>query len=429
MGGSPTPTAQLVNSGGKVTEPAAPARSTYTFSGWYTSSSYSGLAWVFSSNTVTANTTLYAKWSHTVTFNAQSGSPTPTAQIVATGGRATTPTAPTRSGYAFVGWYTAASGGSAWVFSSNTVTANITLYARWTPVYTVSYNSQGGSSVSSQAVNSGSTAAQPATPTRAGYFFEGWYTSTAFTTQWNFSTNTVTANTTLYAKWSVRTYTVAYSANGGSGSTMATHTCTVNDESCTLRTNTYTRSGYNFMGWATTSSSSSVMYGNSAVVGNLTTTAGATVTLYAVWGYNITYNTNGGSGSMAATSCIYGYSCTLRANSFTHAVYTFANWNTQADGSGTRYANGASVSNMGNTNLYAQWSNVCTVTFNSNGGTAVAEQLVQIGQPAAAPTPAPTLNGYTFGGWYMGECLDGGQWSFSTPITGSMVLYAKWNNN
>jgi len=430
MGGSPTPTAQLVNSGGRVAEPPAPTRSSYTFGGWYTSTSYT-TQWNFATSTVTAPITLYAKWSCTVTFNAQSGSPTPPTQTVAVGGKATTPNpAPTRVGYTLAGWYTSTAYTTQWNFSTSTVTANTTLYARWS--CTVTFDAQGGSPTPpTQSVTAGSKATQPPTnPTRAGYTFAGWYTSTSYSIQWNFNSN-VTANMTLYARWTANAYTIAYSANGGSGTTMTTTPCTYGS-SCVLGANSYVRTNYAFAGWATSqanANSGNVAYANVQSVSNLTTTAGATVTLYAAWSYTITYHGNGGSGSMATTDCFYGVSCALRQNSFARENFLFRDWNRGQSGTSTSYANGASVSNLGNITLYAQWKNeLFTVTFNTKGGAAVGVQRVTASQLATAPPP-PTHPQYTFGGWYRDECLDenGEQpYSFSTPITEDIVLYAKW---
>lgn len=67
--------------------------------------------------------------------------------------------------------------------------------------YTVEFDSTGGTLVSTQTVVAGGKATQPTAPTRTGYTFAGWYTSTAYTTQWDFATDTVNTNMILYAKW------------------------------------------------------------------------------------------------------------------------------------------------------------------------------------------------------------------------------------
>jgi uncharacterized repeat protein (TIGR02543 family) len=112
-----------------------------------------------------------------------------------------------------------------WYFSSDTVTSNITLYAKWTPnppagQYTVTFNSQGGSSVSSITVTSGARISEPPAPTRSGYTFAGWYREPACLNAWNFSSDTVTSNVTLYAKWTsdggLITCAVLFDSRGGS---------------------------------------------------------------------------------------------------------------------------------------------------------------------------------------------------------------------
>jgi uncharacterized repeat protein (TIGR02543 family) len=68
--------------------------------------------------------------------------------------------------------------------------------------FTVSFDSQGGSAAAGQSVVSGGNAAAPSpAPTKDGYTLEGWYTEAEYTTRWDFTNNTVTGNTTLYAKW------------------------------------------------------------------------------------------------------------------------------------------------------------------------------------------------------------------------------------
>ena len=121
-----------------------------------------------------------------------------------------------------------------------------------------------------------------------GYTFNGWNTSTngtgtnyanGYTIPANTGlTTTANATVNLYAKWKANTYTIVYNANGGSGSmSNSTHTY---DQSKTLTKNAFTKSGYIFIGWAT-SSTGNVAYVDEASVLNLLTSG--TITLYAVW--------------------------------------------------------------------------------------------------------------------------------------------------
>jgi uncharacterized repeat protein (TIGR02543 family) len=152
---------------------------------------------------VTSDVTLYAKWAtntYTVTFNSQ-GCSSVSSQTVEHGGKVTKPTNPTGTGYTFGGWYKESGCTNAWVFATDTVTANVTLYAKWAQwtinTYTVTFNSQGGSAVSSQTVNHGGKVSEPTNPTRTGYTFGGWYKESGCTNAWVFATDTVTANVTL----------------------------------------------------------------------------------------------------------------------------------------------------------------------------------------------------------------------------------------
>ncbi|MDR1377217.1 MAG: InlB B-repeat-containing protein [Synergistaceae bacterium] len=204
-GGNYTPTSQSVGIGYTVEEPTPPTKDGYVFDGWY----WNEKMWDFGSDTVTENMTLIARWrnpnqtTYTVTFNSVGGSSV-LSQNVAHGGRAIRPTNPTRSGYTFSGWYSDSAYNNLWDFDT-VMTGNITLYARWTPTesqttHTVTFNSVGGNSMSSQTVAFGGKATRPANPTRSGYIFAGWYSDSTYNNLWDFDT-VVTDNITLYAKW------------------------------------------------------------------------------------------------------------------------------------------------------------------------------------------------------------------------------------
>lgn len=83
--------------------------------------------------------------------------------------------------------------------------------------FKVTFDSQGGSIVPDQYIEKDGKVTKPTNPTKAGFDFGGWYTNTSYSTQWNFDTNTVTGNMTLYAKWTEKNYTVTFSVAGGQG--------------------------------------------------------------------------------------------------------------------------------------------------------------------------------------------------------------------
>jgi uncharacterized repeat protein (TIGR02543 family) len=113
-------------------------------------------------------------------------------------------------------------------------------------INTVSFNSNGGSAIATQSVASGSLIPQPAKPTKSGYTFMGWYKDPAYTSIWNFASDTVNGNVTLYARWG-KTYKIKYNLNGGTQNKL-------NPSKYTPITNTFTlqnptRKGYKFGGW------------------------------------------------------------------------------------------------------------------------------------------------------------------------------------
>jgi uncharacterized repeat protein (TIGR02543 family) len=146
--------------------------------------------------------------------------------------------------------------------------------------YTITFDSHGGSAVAAIPANVGTAVGEPTDPTRTGYTFTGWHSAAsggmAYT--WPYTLN---ASVTMHAQWTAITYTVAYNANSGSGS-MATSTHTY-DIPKNLSANTFTRSGYSFGGWNTAANGGGKAYAAGAGASNLSSAAGATVTLYAQW--------------------------------------------------------------------------------------------------------------------------------------------------
>ncbi len=145
-----------------------------------------------------------APTTYTVTFDADGGTPVPTAQTVEENQKATEPTAPTKEGYTFDGWY---NGETKYDFSTP-VTAALTLKAKWTVVaattYTVTFDANGGTPVpAAQTVEAGNTATEPTAPSKDDYDFDGWYNGD---TKYVFST-AVSADLTLKAKWTAKAHT------------------------------------------------------------------------------------------------------------------------------------------------------------------------------------------------------------------------------
>ena len=225
----------------------------------------------------------------TITAKAGTGisSVSPATQSVQSGSYSQAITATVSNGYHWGSW---SDGTTSNPYPSFKVTAAKTITATATGnTYYVKYNKNDNLATGTMANSThiyGTAKALTANAfKKTGYSFNGWNTKadgsgTNYADKASVNKLTTTANATfnLYAKWTANIYTVAYNANGGSGSmSNTTHTY---DSAKSLTKNTFTKEGYMFMGWST-SSSGDVEYADGESVKNLATSG--TVTLYAVW--------------------------------------------------------------------------------------------------------------------------------------------------
>lgn len=345
-----------------------PTQDGYRFTGWEYGDTAPTVCDPGETITITGDTTLTAKWAKLITlsFDANGGTGAPEAITFAVGEDRTVETPAdqlTRVGHTFAGWNTSAAGDGTMyegVFTTTGFTDNTTLYAQWTPnTYTITFNANGGSGAPAQQswvyADSGTIALSSTKPTRTGYTFQGWAASAAATSAayqpgqaWNRNN---TQSCTLYAVWKANTYTVAFNANGGSGAPAAqTKTYGV---TLKLSSTKPTRAGYTFTGWNTAANGSGTAYAAGANY-----TANSAVTLYAQWKlntYKISFDARGGSGAPGAVTKTHGVSIKLPTTKPTRSGYTFVEWNTKADGTGTAYAPGATYTGNANATLYARW--------------------------------------------------------------------------
>ena len=438
------------------------ARTGYTFAGWNTAINGSGTDYLEGANYSTnAGLTLYAKWTantYTVTFdgNGNTGGSVPANQTkthAITLVLASNTGLLAKTGSTFAGWNTAADGsGTNYLEGANyTNNAGITLYAKWTVnTYTVTYNGNsntGGTVPSNQTKTYAvdlTLAANTGTLVRTGYTFDGWYTTSTGTsgTAYAAGTGTYSANAgiTLYAKWNPNTYTLIYDGNSpASGSTPANATYTSGSTAITMpdNTGTLTKTGYTFHGW----------YSNTTGTGGTSYSVGSTLTItqdttvYVHWildgAKTVTFNKNdlsGTTGSQSASmSTALSSSSALRART----GYSFAGWNTLANGNGTNYLEGDSYSFAADITLYAQWVPVTyAVTYNANSstlGTAPSNQTKTHAVDLTLQTNSGTLarTGYTFGGW--NTEANGSGTSYAAAATyatnAGLTLFAKWTIN
>ena len=278
---------QIVNEGEKVKKPVDPTKDGFMFVEW----TYQGKTYDFSLE-VTSNITLIAKWTEVeediekfiVKFETDGGTTIPN-QIIEKGNKVAKPIDPVKDGYTFTGWFL---DDEIYDFDE-IVDNNIELKAKWekikdtninnnnnnnnkptitTPTvkkYTVTFNSSGGSAVSSQTVTEGGKVSKPSNPTRNGYTFVGW---TLNGNIYDFNSE-VNNNITLVAKWNEnvkKKYTITFNSDGGT----IVSSQTVTEGGKVSRPSDPTKSGYNFVGWTL----NGVSYDfNSIVNGNITLTA------------------------------------------------------------------------------------------------------------------------------------------------------------
>lgn len=137
--------------------------------------------------------------------------------------------------------------------------------------FTVTFDSQDGSKVASQTISYGEKVVEPTRPTKEGHAFIGWYTETSYTHEWNFESDIVTKDITLYARWTITEYTVTFNTNGGS----EVESQPVAKGSKVQRPLPPTKDGFVFDNWYTDIALTQVYDFDTQVTGNLT--------LYANW--------------------------------------------------------------------------------------------------------------------------------------------------
>ena len=241
-------------------------------------------------------------------------------------------------------------------FSSESSSATVYYYES---TYTISFNANGGSGAPSSITKKHFTnATLPSDkPYRTGYTFKGWGTSssTSYAAYQPGSTFYTNANTTLYAVWSAKTYTISYNANGGSGGP-GSQTKTHGIKMLISRVEP-TRSGYTFLGWSTSPSASSASYQPGEWY-----YANADRTFYAVWKknapatYTVSYDANGGSGAPGSQTKTQDVTLTLSSTKPTRSGYTFLGWATSASATSATYQPGGSYTANASVTLYAVWS-------------------------------------------------------------------------
>ena len=405
-----------VAEGTNVDEPSYPERPGFTLVEWQ----LDGAKYDFS-EPVNDNITLKAKWqekpgvqTYTVIFDSDGGSAVPQQKVEA-GNVVRKPVNPTKTDFTFVEWQL---NGKAYVFSQP-VNGNITLKAVWkagtAPTkYTVTFDSDGGTAVAAQTVKAGDPATKPANPTKDDFTFVEWQLDGK---TYDFSTK-VNGNITLKAVWKanpgVQTYKVTFDSDGGT----AVAAQTVKAGETATKPADPTKTDFTFVEWQL-----------NGVAYDFSTKVNADITLKAQWKanpgvqtYKVTFDSDGGT-AVAAQTVKAGETATKPADP-KKGGYDFVEW--QLDGKTYDF----SQSVNGNITLKAVWKangqqpTTYTVTFDSDGGTAVQPETVKAGETATKPAD-PEKDGFTFVEWQ----LDGVAYNFDDPVNADFTLKAVWKEN
>lgn len=421
-----------------------PVRAGYTFAGWNVQDGNPGGGPHSAGGTITPNSNevLVAQWTavnYTVTFDTDGGSTAPSQQTNKNIGNtiSISATAPTKTGYTFLGWKDAAGNvypaGGSFIMGAG----NVTLTAQWQGnAYTLTYDANGGSGAPvAESRNYTASANLSATqPTRTGYTFQGWNTlvgggGTAYNASDSFTMPN--SNSTLYAQWTANSYVLAYNTQGGStapSSSNKSYNSTV-----TVSSSTPTRTGFTFAGWNTVAAGTGTTYLPSGTF----SMPDANVTLYSQWtktAFTLYYNTNGGQGVFSSQPVKYGESVTVDSTAPTKTGYTFSGWNTAADGSGFDYSPRMTftLNVEANVTLFAKWTAISySLAYNANGGSgAPSGGSYNFGATVTtASKGSMALSGYRFIGW--NDRADGTGTTYLEGATFSMpaenvILYAQW---
>ena len=278
-------------------------------------------------------------------------------------------------GYTFLGWALTKDGPI--VYEEGQSVKNLSkkngeiiwLYGKYSYPYTVKYHSDyGQGNMDDSTFIAGEYQSLPLnTFTRSGYTFAGWATSGTGEVVYADGENVIDltpyiGTITLYAVWQETIYHITYNANGGSGS--MEDTTFTNEERIKyyqyLRQNSFTRSDFIFRGWSDTPDGNVLYTDRQEISTKLTESE---ITLYAVWqrsAYTVTYNANGGSGTMADSYFTSGTAHYLRLNTFSNGGYVFIGWSNTATGE-VVYTDGQNINGLNFSSdpiltLYAVWA-------------------------------------------------------------------------
>lgn len=226
------------------------------------------------------------------------------------------------------------------------------------------------------------------------------------------------------SRLNVAVYVLSYATGGGTSIAD-----TMYEQGQTVTVASTSRPGYVFNGWNTQSNG----LGTSYVPGNSLTIGSSDVTLYAQWGmipYSLAFDTRGGTAIATQSNLATGTDITLDAAH--RSGYEFVEWNTLADGSGVKHHEGSIFTvPAANTTLYAIWAQQLTVSYDSQGGSAVSPTTGRFGGDVGVEY-APSRSGYTFIEWNTAANGTGSSYYEGDQLIlppHDITLYAIWEDS
>lgn len=394
----------------------------YNFDGWYSDADFKVQAQTIIKSGSHGNLDFYAKWTATqydISYTLYGGSyeneSNPDKYTIEDD---ITLISPIREGYVFDGWYTATIGGNKVTKITKGTTGNLSFYARWIYISTISFDTKGGSSVESIKNPAGTAVSAPLTiPTKDHYAFAGWYADEKCQVEYQFTVMPET-DITVYAKWTPVEYAITYVLNGGKNADSNPETYTIED-AFTLAD--ATKVGYTFIGWFSDPEFTS------AIVTEIALGSHGELTLYANYSinqYTISFESNGGT-SVEPITQNYDTAVEAPANPAKNG-YSFAGWYTES-ALNNRYE--FTTMPAESITLWAKWEVVdYDIIYHVEGGENSPENPSSYNIDSDTIIfSEPTKRGYTFAGWYSDT-------NYKTPITaiekgsyGVVEVYAKWD--
>ncbi len=318
------------------------------------------------------------------------------------------PAEPTLYGYQLNGWYTEETLDHAFVFDTMP-SHDVNLYPSWKlGEFTISFNSNGGSSENDIVQTYKTNISKPTDPTKEYHEFDGWYSDSALTTSYAFDTMPG-EDTILYAKWLPSTFTISYQTNDGSS--IADITYAYDQE--TTKPLDPTKEGYTFDGWY-----DDINFDNPHLFDKM---PGHDVLLYAKWEIN-TYHLIFTDNSTTLASYEYKYLAVVSDVIIPDPTgligYTFDGWSAAIPSQMPSH----------DVTLSATYQiNTYKMSFDSNDGSIIDDQDYIYESNTFAPNN-PIREGYTFDGWYSDSDLTT-SYVFDTMPSHDVKLYAKWSIN